>query len=104
MVRHLLETFPDTFELSISATTRAPRGEEVNGREYYFLTVEEFEKRVRENKFVEHEQVYEGLYYGFSEGNTTYISWYSNEPLFILYKTVPVLDLAPLISSKLLPV
>ncbi|MCQ2345290.1 MAG: guanylate kinase [Paludibacteraceae bacterium] len=64
MVRHLLETFPDTFELSISATTRAPRGEEVNGREYYFLTVEEFEKRVRENKFVEHEQVYEGLYYG----------------------------------------
>ena len=64
MVHHLMEAFPDTFELSISATTRAPRGEEVDGREYYFISVEEFEQLLREDAFVEHEQVYQGLYYG----------------------------------------
>lgn len=64
MVKHLLTTFPDTFELSISCTTRAPRGEEVNGREYYFISVEEFQQKIAEGAFVEHEQVYEGLYYG----------------------------------------
>lgn len=64
MVNHLLTAFPNMFELSISATTRPPRGEEVNGREYYFMSVAEFEQLVREDAFVEHEQVYEGLYYG----------------------------------------
>lgn len=64
MVQHLLQTFPNTFELSISATTRTPRGQEVNGREYYFMSVDEFEQRIGEDQFVEHEQVYEGLYYG----------------------------------------
>lgn len=64
MVQHLLTTYPGQFELSISCTTRAPRGEEVHGREYYFLTQEEFRKKIEENAFIEHEQVYEGLYYG----------------------------------------
>lgn len=64
MVRHLLETFPNTFELSISCTTRAPRGQEQNGREYYFISVEEFQQRIAQDAFVEYEQVYEGLYYG----------------------------------------
>lgn len=64
MVRHLLTAYPNTFELSISATTRAPRGEEQDGREYYFITVQEFERLIAEEAFVEHEQVYEGIYYG----------------------------------------
>lgn len=64
MVRHLLTAYPNTFELSISATTRAPRGEEQDGREYYFISVEEFERLIAEDAFVEHEQVYEGIYYG----------------------------------------
>ena len=64
MVRHLLETFPNTFELSVSCTTRAPRGQEQNGREYYFISVEEFQQRIAQDAFVEYEQVYEGLYYG----------------------------------------
>lgn len=64
MVRHLLTKYPNLFELSISCTTRAPRGEEVHGREYYFLTVEEFQDRIKNDDFVEYEQVYEGLYYG----------------------------------------
>lgn len=64
MVKHLLTTYPGQFELSISCTTRAPRGAEVHGREYYFISVEEFKQRIAENAFVEYEQVYEGLYYG----------------------------------------
>ena len=64
MVNHLLTKHPNLFELSISCTTRAPRGQEVHGREYYFLTVDEFKNRIANNDFVEYEQVYEGLYYG----------------------------------------
>ena len=64
MVRHLLTTHPDLFELSVSCTTRPPRGQEVNGKEYYFISVEEFRKRIEHNDFIEYEQVYDGLYYG----------------------------------------
>lgn len=64
MVKHLLEKHPDLFELSISCTTRAPRGQEVHGKEYYFVTVDEFQKRIANDEFIEYEQVYEGLYYG----------------------------------------
>ena len=49
---------------SVSATTRQPRGQEINGRDYHFLSVEEFEKKISENQFVEYEQVYAGRYYG----------------------------------------
>lgn len=64
MVNHLLTCHPDLFELSISCTTRAPRGQEVHGREYYFVTVDEFRQRIANDEFIEFEQVYEGLYYG----------------------------------------
>ena len=64
MVNHLLTNHPNLFELSISCTTRPPRGKEVNGREYYFITVEEFQDRIKRDDFIEYEQVYEGLYYG----------------------------------------
>ena len=64
MVRHLLTKHPDLFELSVSCTTRPPRGQEVHGKEYYFISVEEFQKRIEHNDFIEYEQVYEGLYYG----------------------------------------
>ena len=64
MVNHLLTCHPDLFELSISCTTRAPRGQEVHGREYYFVTVDEFRQRIANDEFIEFEQVYDGLYYG----------------------------------------
>lgn len=64
MVKHLLTSYPNRFELSVSCTTRAPRGQEVNGREYYFISLEDFEKRIKNGDFIEYEQVYEGLYYG----------------------------------------
>ncbi len=51
-------------EFSISATSRAPRGEEQHGREYYFLTGDEFLHRVERGHFVEWEEVYAGTHYG----------------------------------------
>ena len=64
MVRHLLETHLDKYELSISATTRAPRGQEQHGKEYYFISQDEFEQHINNKDFIEYEQVYPGLYYG----------------------------------------
>ncbi len=63
LVQYLLETRQD-MELSISATTRAPRGQEQDGREYYFISQDRFEQLIREDAFVEWQQVYKGTYYG----------------------------------------
>lgn len=51
-------------EFSISATSRAPRGEEKNGVDYFFFTTEEFAAAVERDLFVEHEEVYAGTSYG----------------------------------------
>ncbi len=63
VVRRLLERFPQ-FEFSVSATSRAPRGEERDGVDYYFLSNEEFLRRVELGEFVEWEEVYAGTCYG----------------------------------------
>lgn len=52
------------FEFSISATTRPPRGLEKHGKEYYFMQVPDFKKRIRNNEFVEWEEVYKDQFYG----------------------------------------
>ena len=49
---------------SISATSRAPRGEEKNGVEYYFLTPDEFRRRISAGDFLEYEEVYTDKFYG----------------------------------------
>lgn len=63
IVNHILELHPE-IEFSISATSRAPRGEEKHGVEYYFFTADEFRQMIAEDKFVEHEEVYPGSFYG----------------------------------------
>ncbi len=63
LYHRLLEEFRDKLELSISATTRAPREGELDGRDYYFISLEEFKKRIAQNAFVEWAEVY-GNYYG----------------------------------------
>ena len=64
IVNYLLSKYPNHFELSISCTPRPPRGQEVHGKEYYFITPQEFRQRIQNDEFIEYEQVYEGLYYG----------------------------------------
>ena len=64
VVRYLLNKFNDTLAFSVSATTRPPRAQEVNGRDYYFITDEEFRRRIAAGEFVEWEEVYPGRFYG----------------------------------------
>lgn len=64
VVRHLLKVMPAQLSFSISAATRKPRNNEKNGVDYYFLSVEDFEARIKADAFVEWEMVYEGKYYG----------------------------------------
>ncbi|QKG80123.1 guanylate kinase [Tenuifilum thalassicum] len=63
IVKHLLEKFPQ-LEFSISACSRKPRDGEIHGKDYYFLTVEEFKEKIERGEFVEWEEVYPGSYYG----------------------------------------
>lgn len=63
IVNHILGIRND-LEFSISATSRAPRGQEKHGVEYYFFSADEFRKMIDEDKFVEHEEVYPGSFYG----------------------------------------
>jgi guanylate kinase len=62
LIKELLKRVPG-LELSVSATTRAPRGGEVDGRDYHFLAPEEFERRVEEKDFLEW-ATYSGNRYG----------------------------------------
>lgn len=63
IVRHLLRRFPQ-LAFSVSATTRSCRADEQDGRDYYFLTREDFLGKVAAGAFVEWEEVYGGQYYG----------------------------------------
>lgn len=63
IVRHLLATF-DELDFSISATTREKRKKEKHGKDYYFISVEEFQKKINQDEFVEWEEVYENQFYG----------------------------------------
>lgn len=63
IVKRMLEMFPQ-LEFSISATSRAPRGVEQNGKDYYFFTHDQFAKAVADDEFVEWEEVYKGTCYG----------------------------------------
>ncbi|MBX3165458.1 MAG: guanylate kinase [Bacteroidetes bacterium] len=64
LVRHLLKTFPDDIGFSISATSRPKRGAEENGKDYYYLSPEDFKQKVADSEFLEWEEVYAGTHYG----------------------------------------
>jgi guanylate kinase len=63
IVKHLLQRDLN-LEFSISATSREPRPNEIHAKDYYFLTNDEFQKRVESNEFLEWEEVYNGICYG----------------------------------------
>ena len=63
IVQHLLGIIPQ-LEFSISATTRQPRGDEQDGKDYYFISLPEFTHRIAKKQFVEFEEVYTGTFYG----------------------------------------
>ena len=63
IVHHLLRTFPE-LAFSVSATNRARRVHEIDGEDYYFLSTDEFKRRVTEGDFLEYEEVYDDQFYG----------------------------------------
>ncbi|WP_338732435.1 guanylate kinase [Mangrovimonas cancribranchiae] len=64
IVRHLLKQKELGLEFSISATSRDKRGEEVDGKDYYFLSFEEFKQKIKNDEFLEWEEVYRDNFYG----------------------------------------
>lgn len=64
IVRHLLG-FPElNLEFSVSATSREPRGEEIDGKDYYYISLLEFKKHIKAEDFLEWEEVYRDNFYG----------------------------------------
>jgi guanylate kinase len=63
ITRYLLKHFPQ-LAFSVSAATRPQRSDEINGQDYYFMSLDEFHKKIQNNEFIEWEMVYEGKYYG----------------------------------------
>ena len=80
---YLLKQMPQ-LSFSVSATTRAPRGNEKQGVEYHFISLEKFEEHIAQNDFLEYEMVYEGVYYGTLQSELTRI-WNLGK--------IPVLDI-----------
>ena len=65
IVKWLMEEHPELrLYFSVSCTSRPPRGTEQNGVEYFFLTPEEFRRRIEQDEFLEYEEVYENRFYG----------------------------------------
>ncbi len=83
IVKHLMKKFP-SLAFSVSATTRIPRNNEIDGKDYYFISKEEFNLKIHNKEFVEWEMVYEGKYYGTLKSDISRI-WKENK--------VPVLDI-----------
>ena len=62
IMKELLARYPDTYALSISATTRSPREGEVDGREYFFVSKDEFEKMIAKGELIEYAKYVENYY------------------------------------------
>jgi guanylate kinase len=64
LVRHLLKQKELNLEFSISATSREKRGDEINGKDYYYLSLKEFKNNIKSDAFLEWEEVYRDNFYG----------------------------------------
>jgi guanylate kinase len=81
LVNHLLDAgLPLLF--SVSATSRKPRGNEADGVEYYFISADEFRRRISEDQFIEWQEVYKDHYYGTLRSEIDRISNAGKIPLF----------------------
>ena len=83
ITRHLMKIFP-VLEFSVSAATRHARGNEKDGVDYYFISLEDFKQKIQNKEFAEWEMVYEGKYYGTLKSEL--------KRIWSLHK-VPVLDI-----------
>ncbi len=82
ILKKIFELYPDRFGFSVSATTRTPRQGEVDGKDYYFLSPSEFNKRIEASDFLEYEQVYDNLFYGTLKSEIDRINGEDRHPVF----------------------
>jgi guanylate kinase len=103
IVRYLLKTFPNQIDFSISATSRPKRGVEENGKDYYYLSVDEFTKKVENHEFLEWEEVYAGTHYGTLKSEVEKI-WAQNKAVIFDIDVEGGLNLKNLFKEKALAV
>lgn len=80
LIDHLYKKYPGKFGFSVSYTTRAPREGEVHGKNYYYVSKDEFKKMIKEDQFVEWFEVH-GNFYGTSKGTIREIQSKNRVPL-----------------------
>lgn len=102
IVHRLLDEI-NTLEFSVSACSRESRPNEKNGVDYYFLGVEEFQKKIKENAFVEWEEVYPDNYYGTLKSEIERI-WSHNKVVIFDVDVVGGLNLKHFFGSNALAV
>lgn len=81
IVKHLLENIPE-LEFSVSACSRSIREGEADGKDYYFMTPDEFRKKIANNEFIEWQEVYPGNYYGTLKSELDHIRDAGKNPIF----------------------
>ncbi|MDR0753950.1 MAG: guanylate kinase [Prevotellaceae bacterium] len=81
VVKHLLAKYP-RLKFSVSSTSRKKRDDEIEGKDYYFITPDEFKRQIAQGKFIEYEEVYEGRLYGTLKSEAEHI-W--NEGKIIVF-------------------
>ena len=103
IVQHLLKHKELNLEFSTSATSRAPRGEEKDGQHYYFLSLEDFKKKIKNDEFLECEEVYRDNFYGTLKSEVERI-WAEGKNVIFDIDVVGGLDIKNIYPEKTLAV
>lgn len=102
IVRALLEELSE-LSFSISACSRDPRGQEVNGKDYHFIGIEGFKKKIKNNEFAEWEEVYQDHFYGTLNSELTRI-WNANKTVVFDVDVVGGMSLKKKFGKKALAI
>ncbi|MCL6217998.1 guanylate kinase [Zunongwangia pacifica] len=103
IVRHLLTQEDLKLDFSISATSRDPRPNEVDGKDYYFLSLEDFKKKIKNDEFLEWEEVYRDNFYGTLKAEVERI-WEKGKHVIFDIDVVGGLDIKKIYPKKTLAV
>lgn len=103
IVRHLLGIDKFNLEFSVSATSRAKRGDEIDGVDYYFLDLKEFKQKIKDNEFLEWEEVYRDNFYGTLKSEVQRI-WNKGKHVIFDIDVVGGLDIKHIYPEKTLAV
>ena len=103
IVQHLLSKPELNLEFSISATSREPRGDEVEGKDYYFLNLHEFKQKIKNEEFLEWEEVYRDNFYGTLKAEIERI-WASGKNVIFDIDVVGGLDIKHIYPKQTLAV